>query len=52
MVWLYVLALFVSVWYVPLNIMKGVRGRYVPWWNFAIMAASVTGVVTHIQGLW
>ena len=49
---LYALAIFISVWGVSLNVAKLIRGESLPFWNFVIMSAGITAVITKCIGLW
>lgn len=52
MVYLFVLAIFVTVWFGAINFAKLVNGNSIPAMNFVIMAAAITAVITRIMGLW
>ena len=49
---LFVLALFLAIWFLPLVIIRGGRGQKIHAMTFVIMSASVTAVITHIMGVW
>lgn len=49
---LFALAIFVSVWWTSINTAKLIRGALIPVWNFVIMSAGITAVITKCIGLW
>lgn len=49
---LFVVALFVSIWFGSVNIMKAIRGHAIPSANFFIMSIAFTAVITHFMGMW
>lgn len=49
---LFVIAIFVSIWFGSVNLAKLIRGNTIYWWNFFIMSAAITAVITHIIGVW
>lgn len=49
---LFAVFIFASVWWVSINVTKLIRGQAIPFWNFVIMSAAITGVIAHAIGLW
>lgn len=49
---LFVFCIFISIWWGFVNIAKFIRGHAISAANFIIMSASLTGVITHIIGIW
>lgn len=49
---IFVICIFISIWYVAVNTAKLFRGFAISAFNFAIMSAALTGVITHIIGIW
>ena len=47
-----VVCLFVAGWFVPVNILRGIRGARVPAANFIITSAAITGFVVIQWKLW
>ena len=52
MAYLFVLAIFVTVWFGSINFTKLVGRESIPAMNFIIMAAAITAVITRLIGLW
>ena len=52
MAYLFVLAIFVTVWFGSINFAKLVKGEPIPAMNYVIMAAAITAVITRLIGLW
>lgn len=50
--WLFTVFIFVAVWWSSINAVKAMHGNAIPFWNFVIMSAGITGVITHLIGLW
>jgi hypothetical protein len=48
----YVLALFLSIWFGLVIILKAARGQSINAGTFIVFAASATAVITHITGVW
>lgn len=49
---LFVLSIFVSVWFGSINIARMIQKIGIPTWNFVIMSIAITGVITHLSGVW
>lgn len=49
---LFIIAIFFGIWFTTVNIILAVHGRPIPAWNFIIMSASLTAIITHLIGIW
>lgn len=49
---LFVLSIFISVWFGFVNIARLIRNLDVSTLNILIMSIGITGVITHIAGVW
>ena len=44
--------IFISVFFTIVNVAKTIYKERIPALNFVFMATSLTGVITHIIGIW
>lgn len=49
---LFVIAIFCAIWFTSLIIGGLIAKNSIPAWNFILMAAALTAVITHIIGIW
>lgn len=49
---LFIIAMFFGIWFTTVNIILAIQGQSVPGWNFIIMSASITAIITHLMGIW
>lgn len=49
---LFVFFIFMSIWWTFVNVGKFVRGHAISKENLIIMSAALTGVITHVIGVW
>ena len=49
---LFVIAIFVSIWFTILNVVRTIYGNKLTAANAIIMAAAYTAVITHVIGIW
>ena len=48
---LFVIAVFFGIWFTAVNTILAVKGDSIPLWNFVIMSASITAIITHLIGM-
>lgn len=49
---IFVIAIFVSIWFTIINVIRTIyKNRFLPM-NGIIMAAAYTAVITHLIGIW
>lgn len=48
----FVLSIFISVWLGFINIARLIRGLAVKGWTILMMSVGITGVITHLAGVW
>lgn len=49
---LFITAIFFGIWFTTVNIMLAANGQTIPAWNFIIMSASLTAIITHLIDIW
>ena len=49
---LFMIALFFAIWYGAVTMIRAIRGQSISAFTLAVMAASLTLVLTHITGIW
>lgn len=49
---LLILAFFFAIWFTTVNIMLCIHSQSISGWNFVIMSASITAIITHFIGIW
>ena len=49
---LFMIALFFAIWFVTITLIKAIRGQTISAGTHAVMAASLTLVLTRITGIW
>lgn len=49
---LFMIALFFAIWYGAVTLIRAIRGQSISAFTLAVMAASLTLVLTHITGIW
>ena len=49
---LFMIALFFAIWFGTVTLIKAIRGQPISAVTLAVMAASLTLVLTHITGIW
>lgn len=49
---LFMIALFFAIWFGTITLIKAIRGQDISAGTLAVMAASLTLVLTHITGIW
>lgn len=49
---LFMIALFFAIWFGVVTLIKAIRGQSISAFTLAVMAASLTLVLTHITGIW
>lgn len=49
---LFIIAIFFGIWFTTVNVMLFAAKQSISAWNFIIMSASLTAIITHIIGIW
>ena len=49
---LFMIALFFAIWYGAVTLIRAIRGQSISAFTLAVMAASLTLVLTHITDIW
>lgn len=46
------IAIFITIWWTSVNIGRFIKNNPIPFWNFVLMSAGWTVIITHIIGIW
>ena len=49
---LFIIAMFFGIWFTTVNLILTIHKQSIPSWNFVIMSASITAIITHLMGIW
>lgn len=49
---LFTIALFFAIWFGTITLIRAIRGQAISAGTLAVMAASLTLVLAHINGIW